>query len=82
VPPRAEAEAGLRELTRRGVHVLLLFTAGREYSYRSQFIDMFPSVRSDRIDVAFFPNADHTFTLRANQDLLFRTIDEWIARFQ
>jgi alpha-beta hydrolase superfamily lysophospholipase len=82
VPPRPEAEAGLRELTRRGVRMLLLFTSGREYSYGGQFRDMFPSVRSDRIDVAFFRNADHTFTLRANQELLFRTVDEWIARFQ
>jgi dienelactone hydrolase len=82
VPPRGEAEAGLRELARRGVHMLLLFTAGREYSYGGQFRDMFPSVRSERIDVAFFRNADHTFTLRANQELLFRTIDEWIAKFQ
>jgi hypothetical protein len=82
VPPRREAEAGLRELTRRGVRMLLLFTSGREYSYGGQFRDMFPSVRADRIDVAFFRNTDHTFTLRANQELLFRTVDEWIARFQ
>jgi hypothetical protein len=82
VPPMREAEAGLRELMRRGVRMLLLFTAGREYSYGGQFRDMFPSVRSAPIDVAFFRNADHTFTLRANQELLFRTIDEWIARFQ
>ena len=81
VPPLREAEAGLRELARRGVRMLLLFTAGREYSYGGQFRDMFPSVRSDRIDVAFFRNADHTFTLRANQDMLLHTIDEWIAKF-
>ncbi len=82
VSPVREAEAGLRELTRRGVRMLLLFTAGREYSYGGQFRDMFPSVRSDRIDIAFFRNSDHTFTLRANQELLLRTIDEWIAKFQ
>ena len=82
VPPLREAEAGLRELTRRGVRMLLLFTGGREYSYAGQFKDMFPSVRSDRIDVAFLRDADHTFTLRANQELLLRTVDEWIAKFQ
>jgi hypothetical protein len=82
VPPLREAEAGLRELTRRGVRMLLLFTGGRGYSYGGQFRDMFPSVRSDRIDVAFLRDADHTFTLRANQDLLLRTVDEWIAKFQ
>jgi len=80
VPPSPEAEAGLRELVRRGVRMLMLFTAGREYSYANQFREMFPSVHSDRIDVVFFPDADHTFTLRANQELLFRTVDEWIAR--
>jgi pimeloyl-ACP methyl ester carboxylesterase len=82
VPPKDEAEAGLRELTLRGVRLLLLYTPGREYSYRRQFRDMFPSIRADRVDVAYFRDADHTFTLRANQDLLVRTIDEWISKFE
>ncbi len=82
VPPKDEAESGLRALTARGMRLLLLYTHGREYSYRRQFRDMFPSVRVDNVDIAFFRHADHTFTLRASQDLLVRTGDEWISRFQ
>jgi hypothetical protein len=82
VPPRAEAEAGLRALTERGARLLVLNTPDRDYSYPRHFADTFPSVRSDRVDVAFFPDADHTFTLRANQDRLVRTISEWISWFQ
>jgi pimeloyl-ACP methyl ester carboxylesterase len=82
VPPREEAEATLCELTKRGARLLLIYTPGREYSYRSQFRDMFPNVRGDNIEVAFFEDVDHTFTLRASQDLLVRTVDRWISTFQ
>jgi hypothetical protein len=81
VPPKDEAESGLRELTKRGVRLLLLYTPGREYSYRRQFEDMFPSVRSELVEIVFFRNADHTFTLRANQDVLVHTIEEWTSKF-
>jgi pimeloyl-ACP methyl ester carboxylesterase len=80
VPSMEQAASGLYELTGRGVRLLLLYTRGREYSYRRQFWHMFPKVRRDHVSVAYFRGADHTFTLRANQDLLVRTINEWIAR--
>jgi pimeloyl-ACP methyl ester carboxylesterase len=82
VPPKEEAESGLRDLTARGVQLLLLYTQGREYSYRKQFGHMFPSVRKDRVEVAYFRDADHTFTLRSSQDLLVSAIATWVARFQ
>jgi hypothetical protein len=82
VPSRDEAEAGLHALTERGVRLLVLNTPDRDYSYRRHFAETFPTVRSQWIKVAFFSDADHTFTLRANQDLLIRTITEWISCFQ
>jgi alpha/beta superfamily hydrolase len=82
VPPRHEAEANLRQLTERGVRLLLLYTPDRDYSYPRHFADTFPHVRSDRVDVAYFPDSDHTFTLRANQDLLVRSIYGWISWFR
>jgi hypothetical protein len=82
VPPRQEVESRLRDLTGRGVHLLLAYTAGRDYNYRGQFSDTFPGVRSELVEVAYFGDADHTFTLRANQDLLMQRIDEWIACFR
>jgi hypothetical protein len=81
VPPRHETEAHLREFTRRGMRLLILYSADRDYSYRRHFEDTFPTVRSDHVQVAYFPDANHTFTLRANQDLLVGTIDRWISCF-
>lgn len=82
VPPQEEAAAGLRALTERGVRLLLIYTHGREYSYRRQFRDMFPGIRADRVDVEYFRDADHTFTLGASQDLLARRVDQWMSGFQ
>ena len=82
VPPRHEAEAGLRALTERGVRLLVLSTPDRDYSYPRHFADTFPGIRSNRVEVAYLRDADHTFTLRANQDLLTRSITEWISWFQ
>ena len=82
VPSKDDANAGLHALTDRGVRLLVLNTPDRDYSYPRHFVETFPTVRSSRIKVAFFSDADHTFTLRANQDLLIRTITEWISCFQ
>ena len=82
VPSKDEAESGLRKLTRRGMRLLLVFTWDRKYSYQRQFEDMFPSVVRERIKIAYLRNADHTYTLRADQDLLAGTVNEWISGFQ
>ena len=82
VPTRADAAIGLRRLTERGVRVLAIFTEGREYIYSRQFAHLFPSVRPDRVRVEFFKDADHTFTLRANQDRLAQVVVEWSGGFR
>jgi len=82
VPTRADAAIGLRRLTERGVQVLAIYTEGREYMYPRQFAHLFPSVRPDRVRVEFFKDADHIFTLRANQDRLARVVVEWSGGFR
>jgi len=82
VPSKDEADAGLHGLTERGVRLLVLNTPDRDYSYPRHFAETFPRVRSDLVQITFFPDADHTFTLHANQDLLIRTIIEWISWFK
>jgi hypothetical protein len=82
VPPRDQAESDLRRLIGRGMRLLLLNTSDREYSYPRHFQETFPGVCSDRVEVAYFRDADHTFTLRANQDLLVRSIEKWMTWFQ
>jgi hypothetical protein len=50
--------------------------------YPRQFAHLFPSVRPDRVRVEFFKDADHIFTLRANQDRLARVVVEWSGGFR
>ena len=82
IPAKHEAEAGLRALTERGMRFLLLYTHGRDYCYPRQFRDMFPDIRAGHVDVEFFRNSDHTFTLRANQDLVVRAVEDWLTGLQ
>ncbi len=82
IPPRDEAESGLRELAARSVKLLVIYTEGRGYNYRQQFADVFPSVPTDRVEVQYLKGADHLFTLLANQDRLVQMVDDWTARFR
>jgi pimeloyl-ACP methyl ester carboxylesterase len=81
IPPRAVAEAGLRVLADRGVNLLIIYTQGRGYNYARQFAELFPSVLTDRIDVAYLKGAEHTFELLTDQDRLVRTVNNWTPRF-
>jgi alpha-beta hydrolase superfamily lysophospholipase len=82
MPSRETAEAGLERLLDRGISLLVINTPDRDYGYARHFEDAFPSVRSPRVTRAYFANSDHTFTLRANQDQLIRTVSQWITCFK
>src|SRR5262249_29869381 len=62
----------------RQVELLLVFTGGgmaEFYNYRGQFAATFPSLSGHaRIHLEFMPLADHTFTLRREQDALLASI--------
>ena len=80
LPPRAEAEADLRTLIQRPVHMLVLYTGGQEgeYNYGAQFRDMFPSVPlGDQVRVLYWPSVDHTFTRARHQRELLDMIADW-----
>jgi hypothetical protein len=48
------------------------------YNYPSQFGDAFPSLRDHpRIRVQFVATADHTFTLRSDQEQLVSSVTAW-----
>jgi len=82
IPSRDEADAGLRELARRGVNLLIVHSEGRGYSYPQQFADVFPFVPTDRVELDYLQGADHSFTLVANQDRLVRAAVDWTARLR
>ena len=81
IPPRGEAESGLRNLTHRGVNLLIIYTQGRGYNYPGQFAELFPSVPVEPVQVVYLEGSEHTFELLANQDRLVRTVNDWTARF-
>lgn len=83
-PPQKQTEMELKELTQRGVDMLYIYTSGvsRYLNYKSQFKDMYPKLKkSDKIQVAFFKESDHTFTLFNYRTELFQLIRTWMQRF-
>ena len=52
---------------------------GERYNARNQLFELFPELR-DRVDVAYFPAANHTFTEREAQAELTSTVCAWVER--
>jgi hypothetical protein len=80
-PTREACLAQLDAIVARDVELFFIFTGGgmaEFYNSRKQFHEMFPSLRGHkRIRLDFMPVADHTFTLRRQQDALLTSIDDW-----
>lgn len=79
-PPREEAEERMRSLVERGVRMLHVFSGGmaENYNYQSQFRDMYRRVDFEGLArVAYFEEADHTFTDLRQLGRLVRTIAAW-----
>jgi pimeloyl-ACP methyl ester carboxylesterase len=82
-PPRTEAAAALRRMIDRGVRLFFIYSAGMEeyYNYRAQFTDAFSDVDfKDRLELAFFAEADHTFTLGRHRRALVEAIASWMTK--
>lgn len=80
-PPPEEYRALLGELTGRGVRVLSVYSGalGDAYNAEGQLFEAFPDLRG-RVDVAYFPDANHVFTERAAQAALVDTVVRWLER--
>lgn len=79
---RDETRSGLEELVRRRVRLLYVFTGGlrRRYNYARQFQDAFRSVDfQGLLRVAYFRDADHTFSLARDRRKLLDLMVEWLA---
>ncbi len=80
VPPRHEAEEGVRRLKARGVHLLFVYTHGHVGLYESGVragAPFPPAADSQLIRVLCIPECDHEFTLLTHQARLFQAIGEW-----
>jgi pimeloyl-ACP methyl ester carboxylesterase len=79
--PRDQVAGELQRLLQRGVDHLLVYSGGvREhyFNYRGQFKEMFPRLDPcGRLEVEYFPDADHVYTLLSDRERLIRRICQW-----
>lgn len=78
-PPLAEYRAQLTRLVDRGVRILAVFSGihGAGYNHPDQMFEWFPALRG-RIDRAYFPHANHTFTELTVQAELVDSVAYWL----
>jgi len=79
MPAIADYRARLGALADRGVAILAVFSGalGERYNAEDQLFELFPELRG-RIDVAYFPAANHTFTERDAQAALTARVCAWL----
>jgi dienelactone hydrolase len=75
--------AALQEMADRGVEQLAIYSGStKEYNYEGQLREAFPSVDfRQRLEEAYFPEADHTFTRLVHQQQLIHRVLTWMERF-
>lgn len=75
--------AALQEMADRAVEQLAIYSGStKEYNYEGQLREAFPSVDfRGRLEEAYFPEADHTFTRLAHQQQLIDRVLTWMERF-
>ena len=80
-PPIASYRMQLQALVERGVKILAIYSGihGTSYNHEDQLFELFPELRG-KVDRAFFPHANHTFTELDAQSELIETVATWIAR--
>jgi pimeloyl-ACP methyl ester carboxylesterase len=81
MPPLADYRAQLGALVDRGVAILAVFSAslGERYNAPNQLFELFPELRG-RVEIAYFPTANHTFTELDAQAQLASTVCGWMER--
>jgi hypothetical protein len=80
-PPKKNVKADLIRLVERGLNLLYIYSGGVQsyYNYRGQFEDMFnPIDIQDKLQVEYFKESDHTYTMLSDRHRLMLTISDWI----
>jgi pimeloyl-ACP methyl ester carboxylesterase len=79
-PPMEAFRSQLASLADRGVRVLSIYAGmhNENYNDADQIFETFPELRG-RIDRAYFPEANHTFTQLEDQAALLDTVERWFA---
>ncbi|HEX2685660.1 MAG TPA: hypothetical protein VHN14_03540 [Kofleriaceae bacterium] len=81
LPPVATHGAQLTTLINRGVRIFSIFSGihGARYNHVDQLFEVFPALRG-RLDHAYFPSTNHTFTELDAQAKLIDAILGWMAK--
>jgi hypothetical protein len=81
LPPVASFGAQLTTLLDRGVRIFAVFSGihGARYNHVDQLFELFPALRG-RLDHAYFPSANHTFTELDAQAQLLDAVAGWMAK--
>lgn len=81
VPPVPEFRAQLRALVARGVSILAVYSGSlrERYNHPNQLFEVVPELRG-KIDLAYFPTANHMFTEFDAQAALTATVTLWVER--
>ncbi len=82
-PQSPQLAAALQQMADRGVEQLAIFSGStKEYNYQGQLQEAFSSVDfHHRLEEAYFPEADHTFTRLVHQQQLIDRVLAWMRRF-
>jgi len=80
-PPVETFHRQLATLAERGVRIFAIFSGihGAGYNHPDQLFELFPDLRG-RIDHAYFPTANHTFTELTAQADLVATVTGWMRK--
>jgi hypothetical protein len=81
VPAIPEYRAQLTTLAERGVAILAVFSGSlrERYNHPEQLFELFPELRG-KVDLAYFPAANHMFTEFEAQAALKATVTPWVER--
>ncbi|MEO7068167.1 MAG: alpha/beta fold hydrolase [Rhodanobacter sp.] len=83
VPPREQVRNELAGMLERGIKLCFIYSGGASeyFNHRRQFRECFGSVASHRgISISYLKEADHTYILAPDRQLLLNTIEDWLVR--
>jgi hypothetical protein len=80
-PPVATFGAQLTTLLDRGIRIFAVYSGihGARYNHADQLFELFPALRG-RLDHAYFPTANHTFTELDAQGKLIDAVTGWMMK--
>jgi pimeloyl-ACP methyl ester carboxylesterase len=79
-PSRDQFEADLTKIVARGGDLLYVYSGETTYAYRNQFWDWMNRKDFDgMVTVEHYPKADHTYTFRAEREVMLSRLERWIV---